>query len=71
MTSLFFRAVLTLTATPVLAAVLTAPAAQADHDNNTGVLNNSRLNNSLVANVYTMSTSLRSCSRQRSGTPTT
>jgi uncharacterized protein YkwD len=52
MTSLLFRAVLTLTATPVLAAALTAPAAQADHDNNTLIPNNSRLNDSLVEGVY-------------------
>ncbi len=33
---------------------LTAPAAHADHDNNTLIPNNSRLNNSLVYNVYTI-----------------
>jgi uncharacterized protein YkwD len=52
MTSQLFRAVLTLTATPVLAAAFTAPAAQADHDNNTLIPNNSRLNDSLVQGVY-------------------
>jgi hypothetical protein len=45
---------LTLTATPVLAAALTQPAAHADHDNNTLTTNNSRLNDSLVQNVYTI-----------------
>jgi uncharacterized protein YkwD len=54
MTSRLFRAALTITAPPILAAALTSPAAQADHDNNTLGPNNSRLNDSLVANVYTI-----------------
>ena len=48
------RTALTLTATTILAPTLTAPDAQADHDNNTLILNNSRLNDSLVQNVYTI-----------------
>jgi uncharacterized protein YkwD len=48
------RTALTLTATTILAATLTAPDAQADHDNNTLIPNNSRLNDSLVQNVYTI-----------------
>ena len=44
---------LTLTATTVLAAALAHPAAYAD-DNNTLVVNNSRLNDSLVQSVYTI-----------------
>lgn len=47
-------AVSTLTATAVFAAALTSPAAHADNDNNTLVGNNSRLNDSLVQNVYTI-----------------
>ena len=54
MTSSLFRAAFTVTATPVLAVALTAPVAHADHDNNTLIPNNSRLNNSLVDNVYTI-----------------
>jgi uncharacterized protein YkwD len=48
------RTALAAAATTVLAAALAAPAAHADHDNNTLVPNNSRLNDSLVANVYTI-----------------
>ena len=51
---LVFRAALLITATVLLAAALTTPAAHADHDNNTLILNNSRLNDSLVQNVYTI-----------------
>jgi hypothetical protein len=36
---------------PILAALM-APVAHADHDNNTGIPNNSRLNDSLVQGVY-------------------
>ncbi|MFZ1164178.1 MAG: CAP domain-containing protein, partial [Mycobacterium sp.] len=54
MTSSLFRAAFTVTATAVLAVALTAPVAHADHDNNTLIPNNSRLNNSLVDNVYTI-----------------
>ena len=44
-----------LTALGVVAAVGTGtPAAHADNDNNTLVPNNSRLNNSVVTNVYTL-----------------
>jgi hypothetical protein len=52
MTRPLLRAALTLTVAPVLFAALTAPAAQADHDNNTLIPNNSRLNDSLVQGVY-------------------
>ena len=45
------RAAVTVAAIPVLAA---APAAHADNDVNTLVLNNKRLNDSLVQNVYTI-----------------
>jgi hypothetical protein len=47
-------AVLTLVVSPILAASLTVPVAQADNDVNTLVLNNKRLNDSVVSNVYTI-----------------
>jgi hypothetical protein len=46
------RRALTLTVAPVLGAAFATPAAWADHDNNTLIPNNSRLNNSLVEGVY-------------------
>ena len=46
------RVGLTLTPATILAAALIAPVAHADHDNNTLIPNNSRLNNSLVEGVY-------------------
>jgi hypothetical protein len=48
------RAVLTLVVSPVLAVSLTVAVAQADNDVNTLVLNNKRLNDSVVSNVYTI-----------------
>jgi hypothetical protein len=42
---------LTIMLAPILAALM-APVAHADHDNNTGIPNNSRLNDSLVQGVY-------------------
>jgi len=38
----------------VIGAALTTPAARADNDDNTLVLNNKRLNDSVVSNVYTI-----------------
>jgi hypothetical protein len=50
------RAAMTASAAAVLSTgmMLTLPTAQADNDNNTLIPNNSRLNNSVVANVYTI-----------------
>jgi len=46
------RTTLTLTVATVLGLALTNPIAYADHDNNTLIPNNSRLNDSLVQGVY-------------------
>lgn len=48
------RAALTALATPVFAAAIAVPTAGADNDVNTLVLNNKRLNDTVVANVYTI-----------------
>lgn len=69
MISLLFRVALTVAATPVLAVALTVPAAHADNDNNTLILNNSRLNQSLAANVYTIQ-HLAGCTNDMNLTPT-
>lgn len=47
-------ATLAIWATVMLVAVQTMPAAHADNDNNTLVSDNKRLNDSVVANVYTV-----------------
>jgi hypothetical protein len=54
MIRLVLRVALLIATTALLATALTTPAAHADNDNNTLVLNNSRLNHSLVQNVYTL-----------------
>ena len=48
------RATLTIAATTLFAATLSLPTAHADNDNNTLIPNNKRLNDSVVANVYTI-----------------
>jgi uncharacterized protein YkwD len=48
------RAVSMVVAAPLLATTVTVPVAWADNDNNTLVPNNKRLNDSVVANVYTV-----------------
>ncbi len=45
---------LTITALAMAAVLVSAPAAHGDNDNNTLVPNNKRLNDSVVANVYTV-----------------
>lgn len=54
MNSTRHRRALTAIATPLLGFLVAAPTAQADNDNNTLVPNNKRLNDSVVANVYTI-----------------
>ena len=70
---------LTLPALVVVAAMLGMPAAHADGDNNTLIPNNKRLNDGVVANVYTMQHQAGctndvkinpSCNWPPSGTPT-
>lgn len=69
MISRLFRAALTISATTLLAVALTIPFAHADNDNNTLILNNSRLNQSLAANVYTIQ-HLAACTNDVNLTPT-
>ena len=46
------HAAFALAMTPLVGSFVMTPAAQADHDNNTLIPNNSRLNNTLVEGVY-------------------
>lgn len=48
------RTMLTIAATALFVAALPVPSAHADYDNNTLTPNNKRLNDSVVANVYTI-----------------
>lgn len=48
------RTWLAFAATTLLAVTVTLPTARADHDNNTLIPNNKRLNDAVVANVYTI-----------------